>query len=194
MYGMPIFSATEPAATCSAVAATMTSQPCAASPITQNCVATVVAIRSRTCSGEGRGDGPAGRAAIAWRTSGPSGVTATPKPSIHSRKSGGTHSRTSCPSVFDCSARATSGWTSPRDPIVDSNARIVGSARPIVTGSTSSTAWQLLVELHFKVRPTDFGGAGSRPRTAHSGARRKAKVAFGITGWRRDPDRRCRKR
>ena len=43
------------------------------------------------------------------RSSGPIGVTGMPMPSIHSRKSGGTHKRTSCPSAFNCAASATSG-------------------------------------------------------------------------------------
>jgi hypothetical protein len=37
---------------------------------------------------------------------------------------GGTHTRTSWPSALSCDASATSGWTSPRVPIVDSSTRI----------------------------------------------------------------------
>ena len=58
------------------------------------------------------------------RSSGPIGVTGMPRPSIQSRKSGGTHRRTSWPSALNSNASATSGWTSPRDPIVDSSTRI----------------------------------------------------------------------
>src|SRR5215470_20267848 len=51
-------------------------------------------------------------------------VTRTPRRSIHSRKSGGTHIRTSWPRSRNATASATSGWTSPRDPIVDSSTRM----------------------------------------------------------------------
>ncbi len=60
----------------------------------------------------------------ALRTSGPMGVTGMPRLSIQSRKSGGTDRRTSWPRDLNCNASATSGWTSPRDPMVDSSTRI----------------------------------------------------------------------
>jgi hypothetical protein len=60
-----------------------------------------------------------GRDAANLRTSGPMGVTGMPRLSTHSRKSGGTQTLTSWPSAFKCGASATTGWTSPRDPIAE---------------------------------------------------------------------------
>ena len=52
------------------------------------------------------------------------GETGNPRLSIHSRKSGGTQKRASWPRALSCNARATSGWTSPREPIVESSTRM----------------------------------------------------------------------
>jgi hypothetical protein len=121
-----MLSATEGAATWSAVAPTTRSQPRAASVIVWNCAATVPSIMARSCSGVG---GAADGAAFpVGRSSGPMGVTGIPSPSIHSRKSGGTHSRTSLPSSLSSRASATSGWTSPRDPMVESSTRMGSSS------------------------------------------------------------------
>jgi hypothetical protein len=117
---MPIFSAIEGAAICSAVAPTMTSQR--------------AAPRDRL---ELRGDrvfyhlAPLlGRRAGVLRWLSRSAHLGSNRRDGHAqvfdppRKSGGTHRRTSWPSARNCDANATNGWTSPRDPIVDSSTRI----------------------------------------------------------------------
>jgi hypothetical protein len=137
-----------PAAICRAVAATMMSQPCAAWPMVSNCVATVPSTSCRRCSGDGgaggRDWGADGLEAIAWRTAGPMGMTSKPRLAIHSLKSGGTHKRASCPSALSCDASATSGWTSPRDPIVDSNTRMLFNRcrSPRQRDDTKSGLWR----------------------------------------------------
>jgi hypothetical protein len=100
----------------------MTSQPSAAAGIVANWVATVPSIISRRCSGVA--GAAVGLGFPVQRSSGPTGVNGIPMPSIQSPKSGGAHIRTSCPTARNCSASATTGWTSPRDPIVDNSTRI----------------------------------------------------------------------
>jgi hypothetical protein len=117
---------TDRAAICSAVAPTSTSQPRAAAATVSNCAATVASASSRRRSGVIGSGGPE---AVRVRSSGPIGVTVKPSPSIHSRKSGGTQRCTPAPSDLKAAASATSGCTSPRDPIVESNTRIEGSFR-----------------------------------------------------------------
>ena len=117
-----MLSATEGAAICRAVAPTIAWQPWATAAIVSNCVATVPAIIWRRCSGVGKA--VEGLALAVGRSVGPMGVTAMPWPSTQSRKSGGTQRWTCCPSDCSCNARATSGWTSPCDPIVESSTRI----------------------------------------------------------------------
>jgi hypothetical protein len=90
---MPIRSATEGAAIWSAVAPTMTSQSRAAAVIVSNWVATVPSTIRRRCSGVGRAAD--GLALPVERSSGPMGTTGIPRLSVQSRKSGGTHRRTS---------------------------------------------------------------------------------------------------
>lgn len=121
---MPIASATERAAICRAVAPTMTSQPRAAAVTVSNCAPTVSSAIWCRLSADGGDAGTGGLAAVSVRSSGPMGVTERPSPSIHARKSGGTHRWTSCPSALSSIASATSGCTSPRDPIVDSSTRM----------------------------------------------------------------------
>src|SRR5579872_423758 len=104
--------------------ATKTSQPRAAGVIAWNWPATVSSIRWRSCSGVGGACAADGLGAAVWRTSGPTGTNGIPRVSIHSRKSGGAQIRTSWPSSINCNANATIGWTSPRDPIVDSSTRM----------------------------------------------------------------------
>ena len=106
----------------------MMSQPRAAAAIVSNCVATVPSIIRRLCSGVGRAAD--GFAFPVERSAGPIGVTGIPRLAIQSWKSGGTHRRISWPSALSASASATSGWTSPLDPIVDSSARITPPSGP----------------------------------------------------------------
>ena len=56
---------------------------------------------------------------------GPTGVSGTPARASSSAKtsSGGAHTRTSAPSSRNCTASATTGSTSPRDPYVDNTTR-----------------------------------------------------------------------
>src|SRR6516162_7503354 len=102
----------------------MTSQSSAAAPIVANCVATVASIMRRRCSADGATGGVDGLADANFFTSGPIGATGKLKPSIQPLKSGGTHSRTSCPRSRSSSASATRGRTSPRDPIVERKMRM----------------------------------------------------------------------
>ncbi|GAA3575357.1 hypothetical protein GCM10022235_51230 [Kribbella ginsengisoli] len=52
------------------------------------------------------------------------GTKGRPKPARNSSKSGGAATRTSAPLACNCSASATIGSTSPRDPYVDNKTRI----------------------------------------------------------------------
>jgi hypothetical protein len=71
----------------------MMSQPRAATAIVSNCVATVPSTIRRRCSGVGIA--VEGLVLPVERSSGPIGVTGSPRLLIQSRKSGGTHKRTS---------------------------------------------------------------------------------------------------
>nr|WP_231950721.1 hypothetical protein [Allokutzneria albata] len=59
------------------------------------------------------------------RIDGPNGTTGIPSPSIQSRKSWETHTRTSRPSSRNRNANATTGCASPRDPIAASTTPMV---------------------------------------------------------------------
>jgi hypothetical protein len=55
----------------------------------------------------------------------PVGTSGTPTPGNSSTKSGDEHTRTSAPSARECTASLTIGSTSPRDPYIDNNTRIL---------------------------------------------------------------------
>ena len=116
--GMSSFSATERATKCDMPVASSRSQPSAAAATVSYCAAMNSATRRVRSSGvDGRSHDRHG-----W-TNGTSG-TPTPASSSLNSSSGGAHTRTSASSARSCTASATIGSTSPRDPYVDNNTRI----------------------------------------------------------------------
>ena len=105
---------------------TTASHPSAAAVTASNCAATSSAARRENSSGDG------GVVLVStWRTisrtEGPAGTSGTPTPASRSAKSGGAQTLTSAPSARSCTASATIGSTSPRDPYVDNTTRIADS-------------------------------------------------------------------
>ncbi len=116
---MPSFSATEPATKSDMAVATSTSHPSAAATSVSYHPAITSARRGFRSSAV---DGSIRSHERSGRPNGTSGMPTRASISANS-SSGGAHTRASAPSARSCTASATIGSTSPRDPYVDNNTR-----------------------------------------------------------------------